>query len=613
METLLVGNPANGVAKPMCNGVGALPVANYHAVIAAPPPAAVAPAGATLGRHLARRLVQIGASDVFAVPGDFNLTLLDYLIAEPGLNLVGCCNELNAGYAADGYARSRGVGACAVTFTVGGLSVLNAIAGACSENLPVICIVGGPNSNDYGTNRVLHHTIGLPDFSQELRCFQAITCYQAVVNNLDDAHEQIDTAIATALRESKPVYISVSCNLAGLCHPTFSREPVPLFISPRLSNKANLEYAVEAAAEFLNKAVKPVMVGGPRIRVAKAKKAFAGIADASGYPFAVMPSAKGLVPEHHPRFIGTYWGAVSTSFCAEIVESADAYLFAGPIFNDYSSVGYSLLLKREKAVIVQPDRVVVGNGPAFGCILMGEFLRALSRRLRCNTTAYDNYRRIFVPDREPLNGKPDEPLRVNILFKHIKDMLSGDTAVVAETGDSWFNCQKLRLPEGCGYVRVSDAVRVDRVVGRRDARVRPGGQGQARHRVHRRRKLSGDGAGRVDDAAVRAAERHLPHQQRRVHHRGGDPRRPVQCDQELGLHGPGRRHPQLRRQLLDQEGPDGGGAQGGDRDGDGRQEGLPLLHRGDRAQGRHEQGAPRVGLQGIGRQQQAAEPAVIHM
>lgn len=137
----------------------------------------------TLGRHLARRLVEIGAKDVFSVPGDFNLTLLDHLIAEPELNLVGCCNELNAGYAADGYARSRGVGACVVTFTVGGLSVLNAIAGAYSENLPVICIVGGPNSNDYGTNRILHHTIGLPDFTQELRCFQAITCSQVLVKN----------------------------------------------------------------------------------------------------------------------------------------------------------------------------------------------------------------------------------------------------------------------------------------------------------------------------------------------------------------------------------------------------------------------------------------------
>jgi pyruvate decarboxylase len=137
---------------------------------------------ATLGRHLARRLVQIGVTDVFSVPGDFNLTLLDHLIAEPELNLIGCCNELNAGYAADGYARSRGVGACVVTFTVGGLSVINAIAGAYSENLPLICIVGGPNSNDYGTNRILHHTIGIPDFSQELRCFQTVTCFQVGTN-----------------------------------------------------------------------------------------------------------------------------------------------------------------------------------------------------------------------------------------------------------------------------------------------------------------------------------------------------------------------------------------------------------------------------------------------
>ncbi|KAE9622242.1 putative pyruvate decarboxylase [Lupinus albus] len=406
---------------------------------------------ATLGRHLARRLVQVGITDVFSVPGDFNLTLLDHLIDEPGLNLIGCCNELNAGYAADGYARSRGVGACVVTFTVGGLSILNAIAGAYSENLPLICIVGGPNSNDYGTNRILHHTIGLPDFSQELRCFQTVTCFQAVVNNLEDAHELIDTAISTALKESKPVYISIGCNLPGLPHPTFSRDPVPFALNPRLSNQMGLEAAVEAAAEFLNKAVKPVLVAGPKLRVANANNAFIELADACGYAYAVMPSAKGQVPEQHPHFIGTYWGAVSTAFCAEIVESADAYLFAGPIFNDYSSVGYSLLLKKEKAIMVQPDRVVIANGPAFGCVLMKDFLKALAKRLKHNNTAYENYHRIFVPEGHPLEAKPKEPLRVNVLFKHIQNMLSAETAVIAETGDSWFNCQKLKLPKGCGY------------------------------------------------------------------------------------------------------------------------------------------------------------------
>ncbi|KAG7959095.1 hypothetical protein I3843_10G055600 [Carya illinoinensis] len=425
--------------------------ANSIGSAAAPRPVRPAAPIGTLGCHLARRLVQIGVRDVFSVPGDFNLTLLDHLVDEPGLNLIGCCNELNAGYAADGYARSNGVGACVVTFTVGGLSVINAIAGAYSENLPVICIVGGPNSNDYGTNRILHHTIGLPDFSQELRCFQTVTCAQVVVNNLDDAHEQIDTAISTALKESKPVYISISCNLSAIPHPTFAREPVPFYIAPKVSNQQGLEAAVEATAEFLNKAVKPVIVGGPKLRFGKARKAFVELADASGYPIAVMPSGKGLVPEHHPHFIGTYWGAVSTSFVGEIVESADAYVFVGPIFNDYSSVGYSLLIKKEKAIMVHPNRVTIANGPSFGWVFMADFLSALAKKLKENSTALENYRRIFVPPGIPLKCEKDEPLRVNVLFKHIQEMLGGDTAVIAETGDSWFNCQKLRLPENCGF------------------------------------------------------------------------------------------------------------------------------------------------------------------
>ncbi|EOY07139.1 Thiamine pyrophosphate dependent pyruvate decarboxylase family protein [Theobroma cacao] len=438
------------ICKPTSNDIGSPPNGIVATIQGSVSPTVINSSEATLGRHLARRLVQVGVTDVFSVPGDFNLTLLDHLIAEPELKLIGCCNELNAGYAADGYARSRGVGACVVTFTVGGLSVLNAIAGAYSENLPLICIVGGPNSNDFGTNRILHHTIGLPDFSQELRCFQTVTCYQAVVNNLEDAHELIDTAISTALKESKPVYISISCNLAAIPHATFSREPVAFSLCPKLSNKMGLEAAVEATAEFLNKAVKPVLVGGPKLRVAKACEAFVNLADASGYALAVMPSAKGLVPEHHPRFIGTYWGAVSTAFCAEIVESADAYLFAGPIFSDHSSVGYSLLLKKEKAIIVQPDRVVIASGPAFGCVLMKDFLGALAKRLKHNNTAYENYHRIFVTQGHPLKASPREPLRVNIMFQHIQNLLSSETAVIVETGDSWFNCQKLKLPGGCG-------------------------------------------------------------------------------------------------------------------------------------------------------------------
>ncbi|KAK9816456.1 hypothetical protein WJX72_000539 [[Myrmecia] bisecta] len=365
--------------------------------------------------------------------------------------MINTCNELNAGYAAEGYARARGIGCVVVTFTVGGLSVINAVAGAYSENLPLLCIAGGPNSNDFGTNRILHHTIGEANFTQEEHCFKQVTCKQVVINDLDDAHEKVDDAISTAMRLSKPVYISICCNLAGLPHPSFEPDPIPYWISYKESNPRSRDAAVEAAAEMLNKATKPVLVGGVKLRMAKAEAAFADLARACEYPVAIMPNAKGMVSEHLDHFIGTYWGPVSTEFCAEMVESADAYVFAGPIFNDYSSTGYSLLINKPHLIQVEPYTVRIGDGRVFNCVAMKDFLTGLAKAIKPNPTAWDNYERMYQAPGQVPPSKPNSPLRTNVLFKHIQAMLTSDSAIVSETGDSWFNCQKLKLPEGCGY------------------------------------------------------------------------------------------------------------------------------------------------------------------
>lgn len=220
-----------------------------------------------------------------------------------------------------------------------------------------------------------------------------------------------------------------------------------------------------AATELLNRAVKPVMVGGPKIRVADAVDDFVDLADASGYAIAVLPAAKGLVPEHHPRFIGTYWGAVSSPFCAEVVESADAYVFVGPIFDDITTLGFSLPLDMKKSVVVEPERLVVAGGKVFVGVRLKDFLRALRERLRRNTAAYENYCRMFVSVGQPPVCQPGEPLRLNVLLAHIQRMLSGDTAFVVDAGDFWFNCQKLSLPQGCRYTRSNGLIllfRMDR-------------------------------------------------------------------------------------------------------------------------------------------------------
>lgn len=414
----------------------------------------------TLGQHLATRLTQIGIDRFFGVPGDYNLSLLDELEKEADLAGVWCCNELNAGYAADGYARAKGGPGClVVTFTVGGLSAINAVAGCYAENLPVLCVTGGPNSNDFAADRVLHHTTGQRfSFLQELECFKAVTCEQVVIHSLSSAHELIDRAIAAALHNSKPVYICICCNLAALPHPSFSRAPSPYILSPKTSNPTSLKAAVDAAVEFLSSKQKPVLVGGSFLRVANASSAFMELVDAMGAAFAFMPAAKGLLPESHPSCMGTYWGQVSSPCAGEVVESADAYLFAGPQWNDYATAGYSLNLSESKMLSVGVYRVSIAGGShgrVFGCVRMDDFLRELSHRIPQLPNSLEIYRRMFVPPKEEdgtlTSAKNDAPLQTKVLYSHLQHVLNSNTILIAETGDAVFNCQKLRLPEGCMY------------------------------------------------------------------------------------------------------------------------------------------------------------------
>jgi len=69
----------------------------------------------TVADHLMDRLGELGVDRLFGVPGDYSLGLLDHVVAHPVVTWTGTTNELNAGYAADGYARLRGLGALCTT------------------------------------------------------------------------------------------------------------------------------------------------------------------------------------------------------------------------------------------------------------------------------------------------------------------------------------------------------------------------------------------------------------------------------------------------------------------------------------------------------------------
>jgi indolepyruvate decarboxylase len=403
---------------------------------------------ATVGTYLSQRLQDLGINDYFAIPGDYNLGLLDEVLKNKSLKMINCCNELNAGYAADGYARVKGVSALIVTYSVGGLSALNAIAGAYAENLPIIVISGGPNTNSVQDAEILHHTLATENYSYVRKIYAHITAHSIFIHRPSDAPMQIDTAIAIALEKKKPVYIEIACNIAGLevSPPTQRALNVK-----RLSDTSSLEAAIADAASKLNAAVKPVLVAGSKSRHCGATAMIEELSQSCGYAMAAMPDAKGFISEQHPNYIGIYWGPVSSPGCAEIVESSDLYFFIGPNFNDYTTVGHVCNIQPKKLIVIADGSVSVA-GNVYTEVYMNEFLQGLKEKLKFNDTSTKSYQRIAGS--APLYYEPDDmnsPLTTRYLFGQIQNLLSSDYGVLAETGDSWFNGMRLNLPQNCPF------------------------------------------------------------------------------------------------------------------------------------------------------------------
>jgi pyruvate decarboxylase len=410
------------------------------------------PGRCSVGEYLARRLEQAGVRHYFTVPGDFNLVLLDQLLKNPRLQMIGCCNELNAGYAAEGYARSNGIGALVVTYSVGGLSALNAVACAYAEGLPVIAISGGINSDSEADGHVIHHALGEVRYDYQRQIYEHVTAGAFAVRRPEDAPAVIDRAVATALRCRKPVYLEIDCNLAALPVPA----PTPRgFQSGPRSDPAALAAAVAHAADLLSSATRPVLVAGPRIRPPEARAAFRALADAASYAVAAQPAAKGMFPEDHPAYAGLYWGPVSSPGVAALVESADTYLFAGGLLTDYSTTGYSALIDPKKLLLASPDDVRL-PGARYTGVALADFLAALAEKVRPNPASLDEFRRSRDDVRVGgTNGagssEPSAPLTTRSLFAKVRSVLGGRTALLVETGDSWFNGLKVPLPGGCGF------------------------------------------------------------------------------------------------------------------------------------------------------------------
>jgi pyruvate decarboxylase len=268
------------------------------------------------------------------------------------------------------------------------------------------------------------------------------------ITSTTDAPHRIDHAIRSALREKKPAYIEIACNVAAA--PCAAPGPISPVISEEPSNQETLEAAISTAAEFLHGKQKPVLMIGSKLRAAGAEKQAIELAEALGCAVTVMAAAKSFFPEDHPQFAGIYWGEVSSPGAREIVDWSDSVICVGTIFNDYSTVGWTAMPSGPGVLTADQNRVHF-DGHNFGQIHLRDFLSGLARRVQKRDATMTEYNRIRTERLPPQPANPDAKLTRAELFRQVRALLTADTTVIAETGDSWFNGMALTLPGGARF------------------------------------------------------------------------------------------------------------------------------------------------------------------
>jgi indolepyruvate decarboxylase len=278
-----------------------------------------------IGDFLLRRLEEAGVRHLFGVPGDYNLELLQQLNDAGKLKWIGTCSELNASYAADGYARLNGLGALLVTNGVGALSAINGVAGSYSEHVPVVCIAGSIPLRSLDRGLGMHHTMADGTWDHFLRAFAQVTAAQARLTPRN-AVTEIDRLILTAWREKLPVYVELPSDIAYL---DIEVPAGPLVLAQPPSDPERLRSCVAAIAGRLSVAKSPaILVDADADRFGVASELLE-LAEKLQAPVAVINTAKAVIDESSPYFLGIYNGKASAPHVIEAIESSDCLLSVG--------------------------------------------------------------------------------------------------------------------------------------------------------------------------------------------------------------------------------------------------------------------------------------------
>ncbi|MFI0710465.1 alpha-keto acid decarboxylase family protein [Streptomyces inhibens] len=442
----------------------------------------------TVAEYLALRLEELGITHLFGVPGDHLGPFLSTLHEKTKVRWVGTPTEGGAGQAADAYARvkvadseialgDQGIGAVAVTYSVGAFNLLNAIGGAFAEYVPLIAINAAPSYeqwlNQQAIGLLTSHMSQRP--TSNLDVYRQVTVDAQAISNPGLAPIQIDSAIIACLSHRRPVYLEVMEDVWG------ARCPVPRGRLTRRErpvterNRRLLEEAVTATVDLVRSYGNPILWAGEEIDRFRLSDEFEKLVRDTRIPFCTTIGAKSVVSEYTPGFSGVYNGKASNPDVAEIFHNAGCRIGLGS-WATSKNLGGKRSIGDDWAVAAH-EGVRVGAS-YFPDVQLAEFIPALRERLVAEfgsgAFAADYFARahddgLDVPDStaaylDSQSGGPyPESMTYDSFFRHINAFLESQTSeppgersnpftVVCDAAFALIGSMNLRMAERASYV-----------------------------------------------------------------------------------------------------------------------------------------------------------------
>jgi len=392
----------------------------------------------TVADYIIRRLAREGITDCFGVAGDYVFRLCDAVVRSKAVKWIGCSNELDAAYAADGYARVRGCSMLMTTYAVGELSALNGVMGAKAERSCVFHLVGMQTMRHQRVHKITHHTLGDGVFQNFANISEQAACVSAVITP-DNCIAEMERIIGTARAESRPAYILVASDYAVM--PVTPMEASPY---PKPASGPDLAPAIAEIVRRIEKAGSVAVLPAYTVPRFNAQASLRTMIEKIGCPFATTAMDKGILAESHPQFAGMYSGALSSPEVLKAVEGADLVIDAGGVcFHDLNTAAYTDRIQDGKVLTIGIDYVRSGE-QVYNPVRMEDVFDGVAKAVQ-KKFAYKAPRK---PIRPKPSGSAGDPITADAMYERYRDFLKPNDQIVIETGSSTMGIVPLPLPDG---------------------------------------------------------------------------------------------------------------------------------------------------------------------